>query len=70
MEADTKEKREKWREAVEHMESGNPKIVVPRHKRRSQVDGAYLTESTKQYIRVFEREFEQAGIAEELKKRI
>ncbi|KAK4504231.1 hypothetical protein PRZ48_005147 [Zasmidium cellare] len=69
-EANTKEKRANWIKAVEQIESLKPKIVVPGHKRRSQIDGAYLTEPTKEYIRVFERELEKASSAEELEKRI
>ena len=69
-EANTKEKRENWIKAVEQIESLNPKVVVPGHKRPSQIPGAYLTESTKEYIRVFGNELEKADSPEALEKRM
>lgn len=51
-EANTKERRASWIKAVEQIEGLKPKIVVAGHKRRSQVDGAYLTETTKVYSSV------------------
>lgn len=69
-EANTREKRANWIKAVEHIESLRPKIVIPGHKRRSQVDGAYLTTTTKEYIRIFEKELENMSSGEELEKRM
>lgn len=69
-EANTKQKRADWVRAVEQIEALQPQIVVPGHKRASQIDGAYLTKTTKEYIRVFERELEKADSAEALEKRM
>ncbi|KAK3057489.1 hypothetical protein LTR09_001673 [Extremus antarcticus] len=69
-EANTAEKRANWIKAVEQIEGLEPQIVVPGHKRRTQVDGAYLTRSTKEYIRVFGEELEKVGSAEGLEGRM
>ena len=69
-EANTKEKRANWIKAVEQIETLRPQIVVPGHKRTSQIDGAYLTSSTKEYIRVFGEELENSESAEALEKRV
>ena len=61
--ANTKEKRENWIKAVEQIESLKPQIVVPSHTRSSQIPGAYLTASTKEYIRVFGDELDKAESA-------
>jgi glyoxylase-like metal-dependent hydrolase (beta-lactamase superfamily II) len=63
VEANTKEKRENWIKAVEHIESFKPQIIVPGHTRKSQLPGAYLAAPTKEYIRVFGKELEKAESA-------
>jgi glyoxylase-like metal-dependent hydrolase (beta-lactamase superfamily II) len=55
-EATTAEKRARWIQALDQIAALKPNIVVPGHKRSTQVDGAYLIEATKRYIRDFERE--------------
>lgn len=47
-----------------------PQIVVPGHKRASQIDGAYLTKSTKEYLRAFDEEIEKVESAEGLERRM
>lgn len=69
-EANTKQMRADWVRSVEQIESLKPKIVVPGHTRASQLPGAYMLETTKEYIRTFEVELEKAESAEELYKRI
>jgi glyoxylase-like metal-dependent hydrolase (beta-lactamase superfamily II) len=69
-EANTREKRDNWIKAVEEIEALKPQIVVPGHKRRTQIDGAYLTVATKEYIRVFDEELGKAENAEALEERM
>lgn len=52
-EANTAEKRQQWIDALTMIEDLNPKIVVPGHKRATQVDGVYLLQATKAYISAF-----------------
>ena len=54
--ANDAEKRKGWLDALDMVESLKPKIVVPGHKRKSQIDGVYLVEATRKYILDFERE--------------
>jgi glyoxylase-like metal-dependent hydrolase (beta-lactamase superfamily II) len=54
IEAKTKEKRDMWVAALDQIAALKPNIVVPGHKRATQVDGAYLIEATKKYIKDFE----------------
>jgi len=68
--ANTAEKRRSWLNALDLVDSLRPNIVVPGHKRASQVDGAYLVEATRKYILDFERELEAASGPEELEKRM
>ena len=72
--ANTAEKRRGWLDALGMVEGLKPKIVVPGHKRASQVDGAYLVEATRGYILEFETELEgvkkRGGGVEELEKRM
>ena len=63
VEANTKEKRENWIKAIEHIESYRPQIIVPSYTRKSQLPGAYLTAPTKEYIRMFGKELEKAESA-------
>ena len=69
-EANTKEKRANWIEAVEQIDGLKPQILVPGHKLVSQIDGAYLTASKKRYVRIFEKELEQAENADTLETRM
>jgi glyoxylase-like metal-dependent hydrolase (beta-lactamase superfamily II) len=69
-EANTKGKRENWIKAVEQIESLKPQIVVPGHTRSSQIPGAYLTASTKEYIRVFGEELEKTESAVALERKM
>ena len=59
-EANTKARRREWLDAIDRIESLNPQIVVAGHKRATQIDGAYLMQSTRDYIHTFERELSQA----------
>lgn len=54
-EANTKGKRTEWIRAVERIEALGPAYVVPGHRQREEIDGTWHLESTKQYIRDFER---------------
>ena len=69
-EANTREMRRNWTKAVEQIESLHPQIVVPGHKRPSQIDGAYLLASTKEYTRIFDAELEKADSAEALEAKM
>lgn len=64
-EARTAQKRKNWLEALDHIASLNPHIVVPGHKRASQADGPYLIDATREYILAFEAEL---GISDEAEK--
>jgi glyoxylase-like metal-dependent hydrolase (beta-lactamase superfamily II) len=65
-EANTAEKRQQWIDALDAIAALAPAIVVPGHKRASQVDGPYLIDATKRYIRAFEEELRVAKDAAEL----
>lgn len=52
-ECNTSSKRKQWLKAIDQIETLNPKIVVPGHKRASQIDGAYLIGQTREYLEVF-----------------
>lgn len=67
-EANTKEKRHQWIDALNQIAALDPHIVVPGHKRASQIDGSYLIEATKKYIYDFEEELGNAKDAEELEQ--
>ncbi|RFU78370.1 metallo-beta-lactamase domain-containing [Trichoderma arundinaceum] len=54
VEANTTERRRLWLDALNVVDSLNPKIVVASHKRASQIDGAYLVDATRKYIIDFE----------------
>lgn len=54
VEANTTERRRLWLDALDVVDSLNPKILVASHKRASQTDGAYLTAATRKYIIDFE----------------
>jgi glyoxylase-like metal-dependent hydrolase (beta-lactamase superfamily II) len=60
-EANTTEKRKHWLDALAQIASLKPNIVVPGHKRVSQIDGAYLIDETRNYILTFERELRRAA---------
>jgi glyoxylase-like metal-dependent hydrolase (beta-lactamase superfamily II) len=62
-EANTSEKRAQWLAALDQIAALKPNIVVPGHKRATQVDGAYLIDATKKYIKDFETELGKAGNA-------
>jgi glyoxylase-like metal-dependent hydrolase (beta-lactamase superfamily II) len=65
-EANTASKRREWLEALAAIEKLNPQIVVPGHKRATQIDGAYLISATREYIQAFERELELSRSAQDL----
>ncbi len=65
--ANTAQKRQQWINALDEIAALDPTIVVPGHKRATQVDGPYLIEATKAYIRAFEEEISRSSDATELK---
>jgi glyoxylase-like metal-dependent hydrolase (beta-lactamase superfamily II) len=67
-EASTREKRHQWLSALDTIAALNPHIVVPGHKRATQIDGPYLIEATKDYICRFEEELEKAKTPGELEE--
>jgi glyoxylase-like metal-dependent hydrolase (beta-lactamase superfamily II) len=67
-EANTSEKRAQWLAALDQIAALKPSIVVPGHKRATQVDGAYLIDATQKYIQDFEAELGRAGNAMELEE--
>ncbi|KAE8374391.1 beta-lactamase-like protein [Aspergillus bertholletiae] len=62
-EAATAEKRTDWLNALDQISSLRPSIVIPGHKRASQVDGPYLLDLTREYILAFEKELDRLGDA-------
>ncbi|OAG42680.1 hypothetical protein AYO21_02963 [Fonsecaea monophora] len=54
-EANTTEKRRRWLDALDLIESLEPNTVIPGHKRASQSDGRHLVEATRKYIHDFIR---------------
>lgn len=54
-EANTSEKRAEWIRAIEKVEAFEPVYVVPGHRQSEEIDGKWHLESTKKYIRDFER---------------
>ncbi|OAL54751.1 Metallo-hydrolase/oxidoreductase [Pyrenochaeta sp. DS3sAY3a] len=54
-EASTAERRQKWFDALDLIDSLQPKTVVPSHKRASQSDGAHLVAATRMYMEDFVR---------------
>ncbi|KAJ5756648.1 beta-lactamase-like protein [Penicillium manginii] len=69
-EASTSEKRHKWLQSLDQIASLDPHIVVPGHKRPSQVNGSYLISATREYILAFEAELKRCDDAENLEKNI
>jgi glyoxylase-like metal-dependent hydrolase (beta-lactamase superfamily II) len=69
-EANSSEKRRLWIKALDEIAALKPNIVVPGHKRATQIDGAYLIEATKDYIFAFEEELEKSSDAVELEAAI
>lgn len=67
-EANTTEKRKEWMKSLDQIAALQSHIIVPGHKRASQVDGSYLIEATRAYILAFEEELERTKDAEELEK--
>lgn len=67
-EANTPEKRKHWLDALDQIAAFKPSMVVPGHKRASQVDGPYLINWTREYIHTFERELERLGDADQLEE--
>jgi glyoxylase-like metal-dependent hydrolase (beta-lactamase superfamily II) len=65
-EANSAEKRRLWIKALDDIAALKPNIVVPGHKRATQIDGAYLIEATKEYILAFEEELGKSSDAGEL----
>lgn len=54
VEANATERRMLWLDALDVVDSLNPKILVTSHKRASQIDGANLVAATRKYIIDFE----------------
>ncbi|KAG4431897.1 hypothetical protein IFR05_012631 [Cadophora sp. M221] len=69
-EANTKARRQEWLDAIDHIEALDPQIIVPGHKRATEIDGAYLMKSTREYIHVFEKELVKAKSWETLFNRM
>ncbi|KAF4962384.1 hypothetical protein F66182_18181 [Fusarium sp. NRRL 66182] len=69
-EANTPEKRRNWLDALDQIAALKPSIVVPGHKRASQVDGPYLIDRTREYIQTFERELDRLRDADQLEQSI
>ncbi|KAJ9156321.1 Metallo-beta-lactamase protein [Pleurostoma richardsiae] len=67
-EANTVEKRKLWLAALDQISALEPDIVVPGHKRSSQVDGAYLIDFTRAYILTFEHELEKLKDSDKLEE--
>ncbi|KIN07069.1 hypothetical protein OIDMADRAFT_46976 [Oidiodendron maius Zn] len=65
-EANTKARRREWLDAIDSIEALNPQIIVAGHKRASEIDGAYLMQSTRDYIHTFEKELSQTTSWESL----
>ncbi|KAL3296749.1 metallo-beta-lactamase superfamily protein [Colletotrichum asianum] len=57
-----------WLQSLDQIAALDPHIVVPGHKRASQIDGSYLIEATRAYILAFEEELEKAGNSEKLEE--
>ncbi|KAL4916342.1 beta-lactamase-like protein [Aspergillus aurantiobrunneus] len=72
-EASTIDKRRHWLAALDRIAQLKPSMVVPGHKRASQVDGPYLIQMTKEYIMAFGEELKNwedpAKVEESMKKR-
>ncbi|CEJ57321.1 hypothetical protein PMG11_06018 [Penicillium brasilianum] len=69
-EASTPEKRQMWLQSLDQIASLDPHIVVPGHKRPSQVNGSYLISATRGYILAFEAELKRSDDAEHLERNI
>jgi len=52
-ECDTKAKRQGWITAIKKVEALGPELVVPSHKRASEIDGAFHLENSRKYIENF-----------------
>lgn len=72
-EANSAEKRRHWLDALDQIAQLKPSIVIPGHKRASQVDGPYLIQMTKDYIMAFEEDLQKwddpVKVEESMKKR-
>jgi len=53
-ECDTKEKRAGWIASIRKVEALGPELVVPGHKRASEIDGTFHLAATRKYIETFE----------------
>jgi len=53
-EANTKEKRAAWIASIRKVEALKPEMVVPGHKRASEIDGTFHLTETRKYIETFE----------------
>jgi len=65
-ECDTKEKRDAWIASIKKVADLGPEMVVPGHKRASEMDGSYHLAATRLYIETFEEFLGKAGNAREL----
>jgi glyoxylase-like metal-dependent hydrolase (beta-lactamase superfamily II) len=53
-ECNTKAKRQGWINSIRKVEALKPEIVVPSHKRASEIDGAFHLTNSREYIESFE----------------
>ncbi|KAH6717144.1 beta-lactamase-like protein [Leptodontidium sp. MPI-SDFR-AT-0119] len=53
-ECNTKAKRQGWIDSIRKVEALKPEIVVPSHKRASEIDGAFHLKNSREYIESFE----------------
>ena len=63
-ECNTKAKRQGWIDSIRKVEALKPEIVVPSHKRASEVDGAFHLRNSREYIETFEG-FSESGKAKD-----
>ena len=66
-ECNTKAKRQGWIDSIRKVEALKPEIVVPSHKRASEVDGAFHLRNSREYIETFE-EFFESGKAKDARE--
>ncbi|KAH8807839.1 beta-lactamase-like protein [Xylogone sp. PMI_703] len=65
-ETNTKEKRDGWIESIKKVEALKPELVVPGHKRASEMDGTFHLAETRKYIETFEELLAESKNAREL----
>ncbi|KAG2420157.1 hypothetical protein HFD88_004957 [Aspergillus terreus] len=67
-EANTPERRRHWLQALDQIAARKPNIVVPGHKRVSQVDGAYLIDQTREYLLAFEEQVQRGQDSDQVER--